>query len=86
MTTRPNNNIHEVHQNNRLMDIITSDLIIFIVLMGLLSYFKVRLFQYETPDYTTFLKPWYETLSKGGFAAFKDSFYDYNPLSMLISI
>lgn len=80
MTSSINDTVNVKPSHNWFNRLLSTDFVVFIVLMSLLSYFKWTLFSYETPDYTTFLRPWYETLEKGGFNAFKDSFFDYNPL------
>lgn len=41
---------------------------------------RLRVFDFESWDYTVFLGPWYAyLLEHGRFAAFKDEFYDYTP-------
>jgi Gpi18-like mannosyltransferase len=48
--------------------------------------FRVRLsfFPFISGDYGTFLKPWMEKIESGGFAAFKEAFYNYTPLYVYV--
>lgn len=50
--------------------------ILFIVAIGI----RIELYHVITSDYTAFISQWYDHIkSNGGFAAFKDNFYNYNP-------
>jgi hypothetical protein len=50
--------------------------ILFLIAIGI----RIALYHVVTSDYTAFISQWYDYIkSNGGFAAFKNNFYNYNP-------
>jgi Gpi18-like mannosyltransferase len=64
---------------------VTAENIIFVLLVGLTLAFRNVFVPFLSGDVTNFLSPWMNhIIENGGFAAFKDKFYDYSPAYVYI--